>query len=122
MRAGVSTGQFDLRYSAHAYSGVFDGDTVGSGHGRGRLDSPKCWAAQVNDQNQWLQLDLGALRYVDGVATKGRAEWDQWVTAYRMSVSADGSTWEDVDEGAEFSGNNDRNTLVTNHFETPKLT
>ena len=49
------------------------------------------WGAEVNDSNQWLQVDLSS-RYskVTGVATQGNGYDDEWVTAYKLQYSDDG--------------------------------
>ena len=51
------------------------------------------WSARYNDANQWLQIDLGALFRVTGVATQGRHNHDQWVTKYKLQYSDDGVTF-----------------------------
>ena len=49
------------------------------------------WGAEVNDSNQWLQVDLSS-RYskVTGVATQGNGYDDEWVTTYKLQYSDDG--------------------------------
>lgn len=46
------------------------------------------WSAASNDENPWLQVDLGA-RYttVTGVATQGRDDYNEWVTKYQLQYS-----------------------------------
>ena len=68
------------------------------------------WAALHNNNQQYLQVDLGKETLVTGVATQGRADCDQWVTRYKLSYSLDGMRW--VQLGQEFDGNLDRNTVV----------
>ena len=48
------------------------------------------WSALVNNQSQWLQVDLGAEMPVKAIATQGRSNFDQWVTAYKLEYSDDG--------------------------------
>ena len=63
---------------------------------QGRLHFPASsiaggWAAAVNDENQWLQIDLGnKFAYVTGVATQGRDLVGQWVTKYDLYYGDDG--------------------------------
>ena len=60
---------------------------------QGRLNlTPGGWGADVDDANQWLQVDLGSLHSkVTGVATQGRnGDYDEWVTKYRLQYSDDG--------------------------------
>ena len=72
---------------------------------RGRLNIKRngrligSWSARRNDANQWLQIDLGSLvTKVRGIATQGRASWNQWVTKYRLQYSNDGVNFQDYKE------------------------
>ena len=49
------------------------------------------WSARHNDQNQWLQADLGSSKNVTYLATQGRNDYDQWVTSYKVEHSSDGT-------------------------------
>jgi len=51
------------------------------------------WAAQNNDQSQYLQIKFGQIYQITGVATQGRADAAQWVKSYKLQYSTDGSTW-----------------------------
>ena len=52
------------------------------------------WAAKYNDQNQWLQVDLGSSKHVTYLATQGRnGGYPQWVTRYKMEYSSDGTSF-----------------------------
>ncbi|XP_031549039.1 uncharacterized protein LOC116286593 [Actinia tenebrosa] len=60
----------------------------------------KAWCAKTNDGNQYLQVDLGYLSRVTGVATQGRNRhswWGlkqpAWVTAYKLSLSNHTVVW-----------------------------
>lgn len=55
---------------------------------RGRLIG--AWSARKNNHNQWLQVDLGRSMKITGIATQGRYDADQWVTAYYLYYSSDG--------------------------------
>ena len=64
---------------------------------RGRLNVQKqgglrgAWSSRRNDGNQWLQVDLlDEDAQVTGIATQGRADWNQWVTKYRLQYAVDG--------------------------------
>ena len=52
------------------------------------------WSAGANNQNQWLQADLGNPRKVTKVATQGRNAADQWVTSYKVEYSNDGASFQ----------------------------
>ncbi|XP_078351549.1 uncharacterized protein LOC144636260 [Oculina patagonica] len=55
------------------------------------------WCAKTADNNDdWLQVDLGKMFQVCGVATQGDGYYDNsnsWVTDFKLSYSADGNTW-----------------------------
>ena len=48
------------------------------------------WLAKVNNNRQWLQIDLGAKSVVKRISTQGRYDANQWVTAYTVSYSNSG--------------------------------
>lgn len=48
------------------------------------------WSSRHKNHNQWLQIDMGRSMKVTGIATQGRQDADQWVTAYYIYVSSDG--------------------------------
>ena len=45
------------------------------------------WSAAANDQNQFLQVDLGAETTVKVIGTQGRNAADQWVTSYKLQYN-----------------------------------
>ena len=48
------------------------------------------WASRANNHNQWLMVDLGIPTKVTGIATQGRQDAAQWVTAFWVYYSLDG--------------------------------
>lgn len=51
------------------------------------------WSVKVNDLNQWLQVDLQTKTRVTRIATQGRnAEYNQWVTKYKLQHGEDKNT------------------------------
>ena len=58
------------------------------------------WAAQTNDGNQWLQVDLNSHCRVTGVATQGRniENWYQWVTNYKLQYKDDSGSFQSYKE------------------------
>ena len=48
------------------------------------------WVAKYRNTNQWLQIDLGQMSVIKGIATQGRRESHQWVSSYILSYSKDG--------------------------------
>ena len=61
----------------------------------GRLNAPHLgWAAKTpnNMPNEYLQIDLGGMYWVCGVATQGN-RGVEWTTKYKISLSLDNITW-----------------------------
>ncbi|CAH1248924.1 DLL1 [Branchiostoma lanceolatum] len=113
-----ASSQFDSRHSA-------DRADINS---RETAEKAGAWAAVTNNLDQWLMRDLGEVKVVTGIITKGRnysTDWphgthDQYVTSYVISYG-----YENGDEkfytNAEgeimvFQGNSDRNTTVHHDF------
>jgi hypothetical protein len=90
-------------------------------HNRGKLDSPQAWSAHVNNYGVWYQMDNGKIADIAGVAIKGRMDTDQWVKTFKVKYYEAGS-WKDVDGGATFTGNKDRDTQVEVKFAAPVKT
>ena len=62
----------------------------------GRLNTLSSWCSRRADGSQdWLQVDLGKTFELCGVATQGNGngKYDEWVTKFKLSYSADGSNW-----------------------------
>ncbi len=97
MRAGLLIGQATevVPYERLEYSSTWLNEKKGEGHGQGMLDSPLAWCSATNDLNQWIQMDAGQSKVINGVVTQGRATSPdtQWVTSYFIQASMDGVTW-----------------------------
>ena len=65
---------------------------------RGRLGGARGWAPSSLDQNQWLQIDLGSMKWVNKVGTQGDGGFHNWVTSYKLSYSRDGISWTDYSQ------------------------
>ncbi|EKX33788.1 hypothetical protein GUITHDRAFT_44529, partial [Guillardia theta CCMP2712] len=87
--------------------------------GRGRLNSKQAWSAAENKPGEFMVLDTGSIQSISGVITQGRHDEDQWVTSFKVLVSADGIQWDDVHCGRIFKGNSDRDTKVKTVFDYP---
>ena len=46
-----------------------------------------------NITNEYLQIDLGGVYWVCGVATQGRSVDDEWTTKYKINLSMNNITW-----------------------------
>ena len=87
----------------------------------GRLNSSRAWCSEENTVGKWYQMDNGKIADIVGVAIKGRKDSDQWVKTFKVKYY-DAGTWKDVDGGANFTGNTDRDTQVEVKFATPVKT
>ena len=84
--------------------------------------NPKgAWAAKVNRFGEWIQVDIGKMTEVTGVATQGRQDADEWVRSYILLFSHDGSTFTNYLAGKSFAGNNDRDTVVKHDLKPPVI-
>ncbi len=58
--------------------------------------------ASSSSNDDWLQVDLGQMLQVCGVATQGDGTHDgldEWVTDFKLSFSSDGITWTTYKDG-----------------------
>ena len=67
-------------------------------YGRLHYNEGDGWCTRTPGRNdEWLQVDLGKLFEVCGVATQGdRGSYDgraEWVTAFKLSYTQDGKYW-----------------------------
>ena len=62
----------------------------------GRLNGKRGdgWCSkEAKSNNDWLQVDLGKLYTVGAVATQGVINGNEWVKAFKLSFSRDGTSW-----------------------------
>ncbi|XP_072177820.1 probable carboxypeptidase X1 [Diadema setosum] len=117
----------DSRLSASTQFTRYRGPT------RGRLNTVKhgayrgAWCARVNDAHQYIQADLQYPYIIHAVATQGRQDYPQWVTAYKVACSLDGKTFQVVQTVCHnaghdkiFKANSDQHTVVTNRLFYPQ--
>lgn len=96
-------------------SSVYFSEGYGVTHNRPWLDSDQAWSAgSQNNGSDFLQYDLGSIRWVQGIVTQGRASMDQWVTSAKVDVSPDNINW--VTAASNLTLNSDRNTKVLRNF------
>ena len=66
----------------------------------GRLNGSNAWIpATNNDNNDFLQIDLGSLYFVCGVATQGNPNGNDWTKTYKIKTSLDNVVWTFYSEG-----------------------
>jgi len=96
-------------------SSVYFSEGYGVTHNRPWLDSDQAWSAgSPNNGSDFLQYDLGSIRWVQGIVTQGRANMDQWVTSAKVDVSPDNVNW--VTAASNLTLNSDRSTKVIRNF------
>ena len=68
----------------------------------GRLNAWSAWCAKTNAGNDWLQIDMGTVKYVCGVGLQGKEEGtDEWTKTYKVGLSVDGTTWTPYKENGQ---------------------
>ncbi|XP_076853909.1 milk fat globule EGF and factor V/VIII domain containing a [Brachyhypopomus gauderio] len=91
-----------------------------------KLGKTNAWSPASNNRSEWLEVDLGKPKRITGIITQGAKDFGtvQFVSAFKMAFSDDGSFWTIVKEEATktdkiFEGNIDNNTHKKNLFERP---
>ena len=60
----------------------------------GRLRGSNRWMpSSNNDASDFLQIDLGAVYFVCGVATQGNPNADDWTKTYKIGTSLNNVNW-----------------------------
>ncbi|XP_069969361.1 neurexin-4 isoform X3 [Penaeus vannamei] len=90
---------------------------------KAKLYETSAWTARSADYLQYLEVDLKETKNITAIATQGRKDSDEYVTAYTIEFGQDGNLFSIVKgfDGSiwAFPGNKDGNTVVTNLLETP---
>ncbi|KAG7499177.1 macrophage mannose receptor 1-like [Solea senegalensis] len=103
----------DSQLSASSSLGVFTPDQA-------RLKGNSCWMPSGNPTSSWIQVNLGPIRKVTGIAIQGCPQNDYWITKFKIQHSMDGTTWTDYTaDGEFFPGSVDRDTPDTQLLGTP---
>lgn len=66
-------------------------------------------------RTDYLQVDMGEVRFVCAVATQGLRRRSAWTTSYKLHLSADGLNWKTYKETnieKIFQGNADQSSIV----------
>jgi hypothetical protein len=110
----------DTPETSRSASSVFSDEPIGTGHGRGRLDSEQAWSAKNNVIGEWYQIDNGKVAIISGISIQTRkAPYDtQRVESFKVKSKGVSGTWEDVDGGKIYTGNTS-GTQVNVFFDTP---
>jgi len=82
---------------------------------KGRLNGALGWCAySPYNRNDFIQVDIGAVRSICAVATQGKKN-GSYVTSYKLLLSSDGVSWTTYQEqnvDKIFQANSDLNTVV----------
>jgi hypothetical protein len=60
---------------------------------RGRLYGNNSWCSNASSNTEYIQINLGQVRTVTGIATQGDHTMDKWVRSYTISYRMDGKLW-----------------------------
>lgn len=87
------------------------------------LENKYGWCAKYKSSSEWLQVDLGVSSRVTGVMTQGRADGNEWVTAFMISYSMNAFNWYYVKDqyGNQklFEGNTDSYSVKHSYLDEP---
>jgi hypothetical protein len=82
-----------------------------------KLNGSKCWSPSSHRSNQWLQVDLGGIRKVEGFETQGSSYGGKsWCTKIRFDTSNDEKSWTHL---GVFNGNTSPNDIKNNKLTEP---
>ncbi|XP_064601589.1 lactadherin-like isoform X2 [Liolophura sinensis] len=92
----------------------------------GNILSNKAWCSKKQDENQWIQVDVGPPTLITGILTKGREDTRRkhWVTRFKVSYSNDTRVWyfyKDANhlDAKEFGGNMDKHMERVHYLNSP---
>eukprot|EP01084_Bolivina_argentea_P054548 100035_1 len=79
------------------------------------------WCAGNDDEDPWLQIDLGKVQQIESISTWGRDNtYDQRVTSYKFNYSIDNSSaFTQYNNGEILAGNPDRSNEVNHILNGP---
>lgn len=97
---------------------------------RSRLNYPENgWTPGEDSYREWIQVDLGLLRFVTAVGTQGAISKETkkkyYVKTYKVDVSSNGEDWITIKEGNKpvlFQGNTNPTDVVVAVFPKPLIT
>ncbi|XP_044164304.1 uncharacterized protein LOC114948378 [Acropora millepora] len=89
----------------------------------GRLNGASAWIPNSNNNNNdYLQIDLGSVYVVCAVATQGNPSANDWTETYKIKTSLDNLNWRWYQENNTvkvFTGNSQKNEIVKNDLYNP---
>ncbi|XP_067026815.1 uncharacterized protein [Acropora muricata] len=115
---GVSNSSiiYDQRFSASS-------SLSSSCASKGRLNGASAWIPNSNNNNNdYLQIDLGSVYVVCAVATQGNPSANDWTETYKIKTSLDNVNWQWYQENNTvkiFTGNSHKKEIVKNDLYNP---
>ncbi|XP_067027507.1 receptor-type tyrosine-protein phosphatase T-like isoform X2 [Acropora muricata] len=88
----------------------------------GRLNGARAWIPNSNNNNEYLQIDLGSVYVVCAVATQGNPSANDWTETYKIETSLDNVKWQWYQENnitKIFTGNSQGQEIVKNDLYNP---
>ncbi|XP_048579514.1 uncharacterized protein LOC5502674 isoform X2 [Nematostella vectensis] len=89
----------------------------------GRLYGNSSWCSTSSSVSEYLQVDLGGVMTVSGVATQGSHGEEKWVKTYNLQYSGDGTRWLTYDAATSndfnFTGNVNKNVAMIKWLSHP---
>ncbi|XP_015759655.1 PREDICTED: uncharacterized protein LOC107338918 [Acropora digitifera] len=89
----------------------------------GRLRGGSAWIpSSNNNNNDYLQIDLGSVYVVCAVATQGNPSANDWTEKYKIETSLDNVNWQWYQKKNTvkvFTGNSQKNEIVKNDLYNP---
>ncbi|XP_015194421.1 neuropilin-1a isoform X1 [Lepisosteus oculatus] len=97
---------------------------------RSRLNyNENAWTPSEDSSKEWIQVDLGFLRFVSAIGTQGAISKETkkvyYVKAYKVDVSSNGEDWITLKEGSKqkiFQGNTNPADVAKTMLPKPTLT
>ncbi|KAM9307917.1 neuropilin-1 [Gastrophryne carolinensis] len=87
------------------------------------------WTPREDSGKEWIQVDLGHLRFVSGIGTQGAISKETnkkyYLKSYRVDISSNGEDWITLKDGSKnlvFQGNTNPTDVVYRAFPKPVLT
>lgn len=120
---GMESGQIS-NMQIKASSSYMSGNWEAS---QGRLNhNINGWTPAEDTTKEWIQVDLGILKILTGIATQGAISVDTsktyYVSSYKLDVSSNGEDWMTYRQGKNhklFAANTDGNEVVLNTLTPP---
>ena len=107
--------------TSRSASSVYNDNAIGTGYGRGRLDSEQGWSTKNKVIGEWYQINNNRVAIISGISIHTRKDYSyntQRVESFKVKSKGVSGPWEDVDGGKIYTGNTS-GTQVNVFFDTP---